>query len=58
MRIGILGGTGPAGSALAVRPFVRPIPSRTVGAAWRKSSARTEALQAVCDVIGAVTGER
>ena len=47
-----------SGSALAVRPFARPVPSRTVGAVWRKSSTRTAALQAVCDVISAVTKER
>ncbi len=47
-----------SGSGLAVRPFARPIPSRTVGAAWRKSSTRTEALNAVCDVISTVIKER
>jgi LysR family transcriptional regulator, hydrogen peroxide-inducible genes activator len=46
-----------SGSALVVRPFARPVPSRTVGAAWRKSSTRTEALHAVCDIISAVTKE-
>jgi LysR family hydrogen peroxide-inducible transcriptional activator len=47
-----------SGSALAVRPFARPVPSRTVGAAWRKSTTRTEALEALCDVISTVTKER
>src|ERR1044071_3447059 len=47
-----------SGNALAVRPFSRPVPSRTVGAAWRKSTTRTEALTAVCDVITAVIQER
>jgi LysR family transcriptional regulator, hydrogen peroxide-inducible genes activator len=47
-----------SGSALALRPFARPVPSRTVGAAWRKSSTRTEALHAVCDIITAVVKER
>ncbi len=44
---------GPFGSGhgLAMRPFVRPIPSRTIGAIWRKSSARGEVINAICDVI-------
>lgn len=44
---------GPFGSGhgLAVKSFAKPIPSRTVGAVWRKSSARSEAISAVCDVI-------
>jgi LysR family hydrogen peroxide-inducible transcriptional activator len=47
-----------SGSAVAVRPFARPVPSRTVGTVWRKSSTRSEALQAVGDIITAVTKER
>ena len=44
---------GPFGSGqgLAVKNFVRPVPFRTVGAIWRKSSARSEAIKAICDVI-------
>jgi LysR family hydrogen peroxide-inducible transcriptional activator len=44
---------GPFGSGhgLTVKPFVRPVPSRSVGAVWRKSTARTEAIKAVCDAI-------
>lgn len=44
---------GPFGSGhgLAVKAFARPVPTRTVGAVWRKSSARYEAIDAVCDVI-------
>jgi LysR family hydrogen peroxide-inducible transcriptional activator len=44
---------GPFGSGhgLAVREFAKPVPSRTVGAVWRKSSSRVTAIQAVCDVI-------
>jgi LysR family transcriptional regulator, hydrogen peroxide-inducible genes activator len=44
---------GPFGSGqgLAVKTFVRPVPFRTVGAIWRKSSARFEAIKAICDVI-------
>jgi LysR family transcriptional regulator, hydrogen peroxide-inducible genes activator len=46
---------GPFGSGqgLLVKQFARPVPSRSVGAVWRKSTARTEAITAVCDVINA-----
>ncbi|HJY38416.1 MAG TPA: LysR substrate-binding domain-containing protein [Steroidobacteraceae bacterium] len=39
------------GQGLLVKQFARPVPSRNVGAVWRKSTARTEAITAVCDVI-------
>jgi DNA-binding transcriptional LysR family regulator len=44
---------GPFGSGqgLTVKSFARPVPSRSVGAVWRKSTARTEAITAVCDAI-------
>src|SRR5688572_4044701 len=44
---------GPFGSGqgLTVKEFSRPVPSRSVGAVWRKSTARTDAIQAVCDAI-------
>ncbi len=44
---------GPFGSGqgLTVKHFARPVPSRTVGAVWRKSSARAEAVNALCEVI-------
>ncbi len=38
------------------RPFVRPIPSRHIGAVWRKSSARVAAIKAVCDLIARHNG--
>jgi hypothetical protein len=38
---------------LAVRPFAEPAPQRRVGAVWRKSSTRTAAIRAVCDIIAA-----
>jgi LysR family hydrogen peroxide-inducible transcriptional activator len=46
---------GPFGSGhgLAVKQFARPVPSRSVGAVWRKSTARTAAITAVCDTINA-----
>jgi DNA-binding transcriptional LysR family regulator len=34
-----------------VRPFARPVPVRRIGAVWRKTSARTPAIDAVCRVI-------
>jgi LysR family hydrogen peroxide-inducible transcriptional activator len=36
---------------LAIRPFAKPVPTRSIGAIWRKSSARLAAIEAVCDVI-------
>ncbi len=50
---------GPFGSGqgLAVKSFVRPVPTRTVGAVWRKSSARTDAINAVCEVIRSTVHE-
>ena len=40
-----------SGHGLAVKAFAKPVPSRTVGAVWRKSSSRTEAIKAVSDII-------
>jgi LysR family transcriptional regulator, hydrogen peroxide-inducible genes activator len=42
-----------SGQGLVVKSFARPIPSRAVGAVWRKSSARAEAISAVCECIHA-----
>jgi LysR family hydrogen peroxide-inducible transcriptional activator len=36
---------------LAIVPFAKPVPTRTIGAIWRKSSARVAAIEAVCDQI-------
>lgn len=36
---------------LEVRPFAPPAPSRVIGAAWRRSTSRTTAIAAVCDII-------
>jgi len=48
-----LASEGPFGAArgLVVRPFTPPAPSRLIGAAWRRSTTRGEAIAAVCDVI-------
>lgn len=37
--------------ALAVRPFAKPVPMRVVGAAWRKSTTRLAAIEAVCEIV-------
>ncbi len=44
---------GPFGSGqgLVVKAFAKPVPSRSVGAVWRKSTARTAAIKAVCDTL-------
>jgi LysR family hydrogen peroxide-inducible transcriptional activator len=36
---------------VVLRPFAKPVPSRQIGAVWRKSSARTAAINAVCDLL-------
>jgi LysR family hydrogen peroxide-inducible transcriptional activator len=36
---------------LAIRRFAKPVPARTVGAVWRKSSTRAPVIAAVCDVV-------
>ncbi|HEY3850799.1 MAG TPA: LysR substrate-binding domain-containing protein [Steroidobacteraceae bacterium] len=36
---------------LTVRQFGKPAPMRTVGAVWRKTSTRSAAIEAVCDVV-------
>ena len=48
-----LSAEGPFAAArgLVVRPFAPPSPSRVIGAAWRRSTTRGEAITAVCDVI-------
>lgn len=44
-------GTYSNAHGVAVRAFARPPPSRTIGAVWRPSSARTQAVEAVCEQI-------
>jgi len=48
-----LAAEGPFASArgLVVRPFAPPSPNRVIGAAWRRSTSRGEAIAAVCDLI-------
>lgn len=48
-----LAAEGPFASVrgLVVRPFVPSGPSRQIGAAWRRSTSRSAALAAVCDIV-------
>jgi LysR family hydrogen peroxide-inducible transcriptional activator len=48
-----LASRGAYGSArgMTTRAFAKPVPSRRIGAIWRKSSARAAAINAVCDQI-------
>jgi LysR family hydrogen peroxide-inducible transcriptional activator len=43
---------------LTIRHFAKPAPSRLVGAVWRKTSTRSAAIGAACDVIDAVMGSK
>jgi LysR family hydrogen peroxide-inducible transcriptional activator len=36
---------------LTIRQFGKPVPTRTVGAVWRKSSTRAAAIGAICNVV-------
>ena len=36
---------------VAIRPFTRPAPVRQIGGAWRKTSARRPAIDALCKII-------
>jgi LysR family hydrogen peroxide-inducible transcriptional activator len=49
----------PTGTALGlqVRPFVRPPPSRTIGAVWRKSTTRGPAIEAISATVRAALAE-
>ena len=35
---------------VVVRPFIRPAPTRQIGAIWRQSSARGAAIEALCEI--------
>jgi LysR family hydrogen peroxide-inducible transcriptional activator len=43
---------------LAMRPFAKPVPTRNIGAVWRKSSTRTVAIAEICQVIDHVMARR
>jgi LysR family hydrogen peroxide-inducible transcriptional activator len=38
---------------VAIRPFAKPVPTRTIGAIWRKTSARRAVILELAQVIGA-----
>jgi LysR family hydrogen peroxide-inducible transcriptional activator len=48
-----LAGRGAYGNArgVTIKPFVKPVPTRTIGAVWRKSTARREAILALAKQI-------
>ena len=50
-----LAGRGAYGNArgVTIKPFAKPVPTRTIGAVWRKSSARRAAILALCKQIEA-----
>jgi hypothetical protein len=35
-----------------VRPFAKPVPTRQIGAVWRRTHPRQKAIEAVAGVIG------
>ena len=43
---------------LTIRQFGKPVPTRTVGAVWRKSSTRAAAIAAICDVVNDVMARK
>ena len=50
-----LAGRGAYGNArgVSIRPFAKPVPTRTIGAVWRKSTARRDAILALAKSIEA-----
>jgi LysR family transcriptional regulator, hydrogen peroxide-inducible genes activator len=50
-----LAGRGAYGNArgVTIKPFAKPVPTRNIGAVWRKSSARRPAILALCKQIEA-----
>jgi len=40
-----------AARSVIVRPFAPPAPARVIGAAWRRSTTRHEAIAAICNII-------
>jgi LysR family hydrogen peroxide-inducible transcriptional activator len=50
-----LAGRGAYGNArgISIKPFARPVPTRTIGALWRKSTTRRAVIEALCKLIEA-----
>jgi LysR family transcriptional regulator, hydrogen peroxide-inducible genes activator len=42
-----------AARGVSIKPFVKPVPTRTIGAVWRKSSARRDVIMALAKQIEA-----
>jgi LysR family hydrogen peroxide-inducible transcriptional activator len=55
-----LAASGPFASnrSLTLKPFANPVPTRTVGAVWRKSSTRTAAIKAVGAIIQSTMADK
>lgn len=51
---------GPFANAknLVVKPFAKPVPHRTLGGVWRRSSTRGAAIESVCDTLRTVLESR
>jgi LysR family transcriptional regulator, hydrogen peroxide-inducible genes activator len=51
---------GPFAAArnVVIRPFAKPVPHRTLGAVWRRSSTRAPAIAAVCAALKGALGAR
>jgi LysR family hydrogen peroxide-inducible transcriptional activator len=56
----LLASSGAYGNARGVvtLPFAKPMPVRHVGALWRKTSARSTAIEAVCAIIAETAGKQ
>jgi LysR family transcriptional regulator, hydrogen peroxide-inducible genes activator len=39
-------------------PFAKPVPVRHIGALWRKTSARNDAIDAVCEIVADAAGKQ
>jgi len=48
---------GSTARGLKIKPFAKPAPARTIGAVWRRSTTRNQAIEAVAGVIRAVMKE-
>jgi LysR family hydrogen peroxide-inducible transcriptional activator len=48
---------GSTARGLRIKPFAKPAPTRTIGAVWRKSTTRLQAIEAVTATIRAVMKE-
>jgi LysR family transcriptional regulator, hydrogen peroxide-inducible genes activator len=56
----LLASSGAYGNARGVvtLPFSKPAPVRHIGALWRKTSARSTAIEAVCEIIAETAGKQ